>query len=221
MKIEGGIMQFFGKKELRIIELFEDHMVAVENTVNSLIDFLKHLDEPDIDREVYVEKIRKHESDADDKRRKMETEMYLGAFLPNFRGDLLGIAESIDVVANKAESTADLIELQNIDIPKEFIPKLIELAEKSLETYLCVKKAATSIFDDMDLANEYINKTEDLEHESDLLEKALVRTLFRKEEIELAHKIQLEKLIKKLADISDQAENVSDRLQIVIFKRRI
>jgi len=214
-------MQFFGKKELRIIQLFEDHMVAVENTVNSLIEFLRNLKKGDIDREAFVEKIRKNESDADSKRRKMETEMYLGAFLPNFRGDLLGIAESIDVVANKAESTADLIELQNIHIPEEFIPRLIELAEKSLETYLSVKQAASSIFNDMDVANNYINKTEDLEHESDQLEKALVRTLFRKEEIELAHKIQLEKLIKKLADIADQAENVSDRLQIVIFKRRI
>ena len=214
-------MQFFGKKELRIIQLFEDHMVAVENTVNSLIEFLRNLKKGDIDREAFVEKIRKNESDADSKRRKMETEMYLGAFLPNFRGDLLGIAESIDVVANKAESTADLIELQNIHIPEEFIPRLIELAEKSLETYLSVKQAASSIFNDMDVAKNYINKTEDLEHESDQLEKALVRTLFRKEEIELAHKIQLEKLIKKLADIADQAENVSDRLQIVIFKRRI
>ncbi|MDN5359786.1 MAG: uncharacterized protein PWQ84_849 [Thermotogaceae bacterium] len=214
-------MQFFGKKELRIIQLFEDHMVAVENTVKSLIDFLKNIENPDLDRESFVEKIRKNESDADDKRRKMETEMYLGAFLPNFRGDLLGIAESIDVVANKAESTADLIELQNISIPKEFIPKLIELAEKSLETYLSVKKAASSIFNDMDVANDLINRTEDLEHETDILEKNLVRTLFRKDEIELAHKIQLEKLIKKLADIADQAENVSDRLQIVIFKRRV
>jgi len=214
-------MQFFGKKELRIIQLFQDHMVAVENTVKSLIDFLKNLENGDIDRESFVEKIRKNESDADDKRRKMETEMYLGAFLPNFRGDLLGIAESIDVVANKAESTADLIELQNIHIPEEFIPRLIELAEKSLETYLSVKQAASSIFNDMDVANDHINKTEQLEHESDQLEKALVKTLFRKEEIELAHKIQLEKLIKKLADIADQAENVSDRLQIVIFKRRV
>jgi hypothetical protein len=214
-------MQFFGKKELRIIQLFEDHMVAVENTVKSLIDFLKNIENPDLDRESFVEKIRKNESDADDKRRKMETEMYLGAFLPNFRGDLLGIAESIDVVANKAESTADLIELQNISIPKELIPKLIELAEKSLETYLSVKKAASSIFNDMDVANDLINRTEDLEHETDILEKNLVRTLFRKDEIELAHKIQLEKLIKKLADIADQAENVSDRLQIVIFKRRV
>jgi len=214
-------MQFFGKKELRIIQLFQDHMVAVENTVKSLIDFLKNLEDENIDRESFVEKIRKNESDADDKRRKMETEMYLGAFLPNFRGDLLGIAESIDVVANKAESTADLIELQNIHIPEEFIPRLIELAEKSLETYLSVKQAASSIFNDMDVANDHINKTEQLEHESDQLEKALVKTLFRKEEIELAHKIQLEKLIKKLADIADQAENVSDRLQIVIFKRRV
>jgi hypothetical protein len=73
----------------------------------------------------------------------------------------------------------------------------------------------------MDVANDLINRTEDLEHETDILEKNLVRTLFRKDEIELAHKIQLEKLIKKLADIADQAENVSDRLQIVIFKRRV
>ncbi len=214
-------MQFFGKKELRIIQLFEDHMLAVEQTVRALIDFLKILEDKDAEFVSYVEIVREHESDADDKRRKMETEMYLGAFLPNFRGDLLGIAESIDIVANKAESTADLIELQNIQIPPEFIPRLIELAEKSLEAYLAVKEGASNMFDDMDTANHLIEKTDQLEHESDVLEKELIRSLFKKDEIELARKMQLEKLIKKIADIADQAENVSDRLQIVLFKRRI
>ncbi|HOO32288.1 MAG TPA: DUF47 family protein [Thermotogota bacterium] len=214
-------MQFFGKKELRIIQLFEDHMVAVENTVKSFIDLLKELENDPESIIKTVEAVRRNESDADMKRRKMETEMYLGAFLPNFRGDLLGIAESIDVVANKAESTADMIELQNIDIPKAMLPKLITLAEKSLDTYISVKNAASAMFKDMEVANTYIQTTEGLEHESDQVEKELVRELFRNPDIELAHKMQLEKLVKKTADIADQAENVSDRLQIVIFKRRI
>ncbi|HPJ90049.1 MAG TPA: DUF47 family protein [Thermotogota bacterium] len=214
-------MQFFGKKELRIIQLFEDHMVAVENTVKSFIDLLKELENDPESIIKTVEAVRRNESDADMKRRKMETEMYLGAFLPNFRGDLLGIAESIDVVANKAESTADMIELQNIDIPKAMLPKLVTLAEKSLDTYISVKNAASAMFKDMEVANTYIQTTEGLEHESDQVEKELVRELFRNPDIELAHKMQLEKLVKKTADIADQAENVSDRLQIVIFKRRI
>lgn len=214
-------MQFFGKKELRIIQLFEDHMVAVENTVNALINLLKEFEKDPKSIVKTVEAVRQNESDADMKRRKMETEMYLGAFLPNFRGDLLGIAESIDVVANKAESTADLIELQNIEIPDFMLPKLVTLSEKSLDTFLSVKNAAKAIFKDMEVANTYIQTTEGLEHESDLVEKEIIRELFRKEAIELAHKMQLEKLVKKIADIADQAENVSDRLQIVIFKRRI
>ena len=73
----------------------------------------------------------------------------------------------------------------------------------------------------MEVANTYIQTTEGLEHESDMVEKEIIRELFRKDDIELAHKMQLEKLVKKIADIADQAENVSDRLQIVIFKRRI
>jgi predicted phosphate transport protein (TIGR00153 family) len=214
-------MQFFGKKELRIIQLFEDHMVAVENTVNALINLLKEFEKDPKSIVKTVEAVRQNESDADMKRRKMETEMYLGAFLPNFRGDLLGIAESIDVVANKAESTADLIELQNIEIPDFMLPKLVTLSEKSLDTFLSVKNAAKAIFKDMEVANTYIQTTEGLEHESDLVEKEIIRELFRNEAIELAHKMQLEKLVKKIADIADQAENVSDRLQIVIFKRRI
>lgn len=44
-------------------------------------------------------------------------EMYSGAFLPNFRGDLLGLIESVDKVANKAEYVADLIVLQNQKFP--------------------------------------------------------------------------------------------------------
>jgi len=73
----------------------------------------------------------------------------------------------------------------------------------------------------MDIANEEVKKTEKLENEGDSLEKDLVRKLFRDEKLELAHKLQLQKLIKKIADIADQAENVSDRIQIVLFKRRV
>src|SRR6056297_4075684 len=163
-------MQFFGKKEIKIINMFEVHMKAVEGAVETLIEMIREYERDRSSVEEMADKLRKAESEADSKRREMETEMYLGAFLPNFRGDLLGIAESIDIVANKAESTGDLIELQNIHIPEEFIPRLIELAEKSLETYLSVKQAASSIFNDMDVANDHINKTEQLEHESDLLE---------------------------------------------------
>src|SRR6056297_2719506 len=214
-------MQFFGKKEIKIINMFEVHMKAVEGAVETLIEMIREYERDRSSVEEMADKLRKAESEADSKRREMETEMYLGAFLPNFRGDLLGIAESIDIVANKAESTGDLIELENIDIPKEFISDLVVLARKSLETYKAVAEAAKAMFDDLDIANEEIKKTERLENEGDTLEKDLVRKLFRNEKIELAHKLQLQKLVKKIADIADQAENVSDRIQIVLFKRRV
>ena len=99
---------FFGKKEMAIIQLFEEHLEYIGRTLENLEKvFLAILQNDETSIEIYAEEVHKMESAADSKRREMENAMYQGAFLPNFRGDFLGLAESFDKVANEAENVVD------------------------------------------------------------------------------------------------------------------
>lgn len=213
-------MHFFGKKELKIIKLFEEHLEAVETTVKEMLRLIGNVGSERDEIMKMAENVRSAESKADALRREMESEMYLGAFLPNFRGDLLGIVESIDVVANKAEVVADEIDLQKMRIPGELIDDLLKLSDMSLKTFQATAEAARLMFTDLEKSNEYVALAEEKEHEGDQIERTLIRRLFDLE-MDLAEKILLKKLIKKISDIADHSENVSDRIQIVIFKRRV
>jgi len=213
-------MHFFGKKELKIIKLFEEHLAAVEFTVKEMLRLIENADSDQNLIAEMAENVRNAETQADSLRREMESEMYLGAFLPNFRGDLLGIVESIDVVANKAEVVADEIDLQKMKLPEEMIEDFVKLSEVSLSTFQSTAEAAKLMFTDLEKANEYVSQAEEREHEGDMVERNLIRKLFETD-LELAEKILIKKLIKKISDIADHSENVSDRIQIVIFKRRV
>ncbi|GAB6189932.1 TIGR00153 family protein [Marinitoga arctica] len=211
---------FFGKKEKKIIDLFNEHLDAVDNTIETLVKLIKNLDGNLEEIKKLSDEVRNAETVADQIRRQAEEEMYSGAFLPNFRGDLLGTIESIDRIANKAESVADEIELQSLIVPKDIFLDLQELVEKSWFTYKAVKEAAKEMFEDFEKANEMILKTENYEHETDIIERNTIRKIFSLE-ISLAEKIQLKKLVHRIADISDTSEDVSDRIQIIIYKRKV
>ncbi|SHE97372.1 hypothetical protein SAMN02745164_01525 [Marinitoga hydrogenitolerans DSM 16785] len=211
---------FFGKKEKKIIELFNEHLEAVDNTIEKLEDLIINLDKGTEKIKELADEVRNAETEADKIRRQAELEMYSGAFLPNFRGDLLGTVESMDRIANKAESVADEIELQNLKVPDEILSDLEELIKKSQVTYKAVKEAAKEMFEDFEKANEMILKTENYEHETDIIERDIIRKIFSLN-ISLAEKIQLKKLVHRIADISDTSEDVSDRIQIIIYKRKV
>lgn len=209
---------FFGKKEQVVIELFRQHLDAVENTIVKLQELI--FEEKKEKYKELAEEVRKAETTADQIRRKAELEMYSGAFLPNFRGDLLGTIEALDRIANKAESVADEIDLQDLTIPKEIHENLKALISKSLETYKALKEAAKEMFEDFEKASQMIVEIERFEHETDEIERSTIRKIFSLD-IPLAEKIQLKDLVHRIADISDTSEDVSDRIQIILYKRKV
>ena len=177
----------------------------------------------EIDREKQkelAEEVRKLETTTDHIRRKAEHEMYTGAFLPNFRGDLLGTIEALDRIANKAEAVADEIDLQDLEIPEELLENFKGLIEKSLYTYRALKEAAKEMFEDFDKAGKMIDETEKYEHETDEIERETIRKIYSLD-IPLAEKMQLKELVHRIADISDTSEDVSDRIQIILYKRKV
>ncbi len=212
---------FFGKKEMAIIQLFNEHLDFISRTLENLEKVFLASQNDDLSSvEIYSEEVRKMESAADAKRREMENSMYQGAFLPNFRGDFLGLAESFDKVANEAENVVDQIVLQHLVIPSELKTDLLKQVQLAAETFEAAKEAAVNLFQELSVAEEKIKETERLENTEDSHERALVKKIFEMN-LSLAEKRQLRELVLSIGDIANLSEDCSDRMEIIVLKRRV
>ncbi len=212
-------MWFSGKKEQTIISLFFKHIDKVEETLKCVFDLIKkYLEDTDDIESLYL-RTQRLESEADRLRRKTEMEMYSGAFLPNFRGDLLGLIESVDKVANKAEYVADLIVLQKPEVPHELKDLILSQMEYSLKAYESLKSALKFLFEDLERVEEFVLAVEKYEHDEDAVERTALRKLFEMD-IERSVKLEVKELIRSIGDIADRTEDVSDRAETILLKRR-
>ena len=168
-----------------------------------------------------VQKVSLFENQADILRRKTISVMYEGAFLPNLRGELLALIESVDKVMNKVQSVAECIDFQRPKIPEEFREDLLKQNHLVRETYKYLKKAVETLFLNIEETNSYILKVEELEHKEDILEKDMIKKLFSLDYLGLAEKLELRDLFSQIGDIADRAEDASDMVAVIVLKRRV
>lgn len=210
-----------GKKEQEIIKKVLEHLDIMSIELLELRKLIeKYLNHESDEIEQIAEKVRDYEHQADVARREAETMMYSGAFLPNFRGDLLGIIESADKVGNKAEFVADILELERPVIPEILNAQLMKLFDICVETYEALKIAIKDLFEDLERIEEHVLLVEQKEHEADGVERCLIKQIYRMD-ISNGHKFQLKELVRSISDIADRAEDCSDRVEIVSLKRRV
>ncbi len=204
----------FGKKEDEVISSFKEHLQAVQKVVETAF---KILEGQESERESIVKDVRKYETEADSIRRNVETMMYSGAFLAHSRGDMLGLIEAVDKIANKAETVSDVVYLQKLKIPNSLLNKYVEEYECSLNTYKALEKSIETLFSDTEKTKKFVLEVEKLENMGDKIERGLILDLF-KLDLELAQKIQLRELALQIGDIADRSEDASDRIEIIILK---
>jgi predicted phosphate transport protein (TIGR00153 family) len=183
--------------------------------------FVQYLENPD---KILLEKscveIHKAESLADDIRREVEVLMYSKALFPESRGDIMALLESMDRVPNQAESTIHMISNQQISIPKEYHPQIIEMLNLCTRCGQAMVDACAKLFSDFTTATVMIGKIDELESETDHLEGSLIKQIFASD-MDGFQKIMLRDTVKQIAAVTDRAENVGDKIRIIVAKRRV
>jgi predicted phosphate transport protein (TIGR00153 family) len=180
-----------------------------------------YIEDPDRDalHEGY-KRVHQAEGKADDIRREIEVLMYSKALFPESRGDILGLIETMDRVPNQTESVVRMIHNQHIPLPKAFAPAILSMIEASCR---CIKElinAVNSLFDNFMNATVYVGKIDELESEVDHIEEDLIDQIFSSREDGFI-KILLRDMVRRIANITDRAENVGDRIRIIVAKRSI
>lgn len=162
------------------------------------------------------------ESEADELRRDIKHQLYTYMLIPESRGDVLGLVETLDDVVDICEKVIEQFSIETPDVPEILKDDLLEVARLSEKTVDEVVKATRAFFRQISMVSDYVNKVHFYEHEVDDVEEQIKRKIFSTDNIQkFSHKVHLRYFVEKIADVSDVAEQVSDRLSVYAIKRRI
>ena len=166
--------------------------------------------------------ISKLETGADNLRREIKTKLYTYMLIPESRGDVLGLLETLDDVVDICETVIKQLSIERPEIPdfiKEDFSELSEFSKKAVEELV---KGARAFFKEINMVNDYVNKVHFYEHEADDVEEQLKRKVFGTDKIQrFSRKIHMRYFAEKIAAVSDVAEDVAERLAVYAIKRRI
>jgi predicted phosphate transport protein (TIGR00153 family) len=162
--------------------------------------------------------LTKMEHQADGIRKDIEAQLYVQTLIPESRGDVLGILESMDSIINFAKSAMLVLSIEKPKIPEKIKPQISELAEPVVKTIEELVSAVRAYFYDVNSVKNYLHKVKFYEKEADNLAEKIKREIFSMK-IDLSHKNQLRYIITHIDTLADKAEDVSDRLAIAAIKR--
>lgn len=162
------------------------------------------------------------ESRADEYRHDIKFKLYSYMLIPESRGDVLGVIETLDDVVDVCKKVVEQLSIEKPDIPENLRPGFLELSELSAKTILELVKATRAFFTEIKLVENYINKVHFYEHEADKLEESLKRKVFEHRDIAyLSVKMHLRYFVEKIGLPADIAESVAEKLSVYAIKRRL
>ena len=164
--------------------------------------------------------VNRMESEADKLRRDIETKLYAHTLIPESRGDVLGLIETLDHLLNLFEGSLWAFSIERPDIPEEFhtdYETLTELAVQSVESLVLASRA---FFRDIEAVGDHNHKVMLYEKEADKIGTKLKKAIFASD-LDLSRKSHLRNFVEQIDDVPDWAEDVADRLAIYSIKRTV
>ncbi len=226
MRTTSPIAGLFGKSPFRPMQ---EHMKAVAECVAQTVPLFEALHDGDREKLLAAkDEIFKFEQQADDIKNEIRSRLPKGLFMPVDRRDLLDLLNAQDSIADTAQDVAGLLDLRRMEIPKALKGKILPYVQRTLDA---VTKCAEVIneLDELvetgfrgragDRVEEMVDALSAIEGETDDMGMDLVRTLFEHEdEMKPLSVVFWYEQIQHIGDIADYAEDVGDRLRLLIAR---
>lgn len=207
----------------------QSHMRVVLECAREVMPLIENLASGDNAKVSEIkDRIFEREAAADAIKHQLRLHLPKSLFMPVDRRDLLEVLQLQDSIANTAQDIAGLLVERQMTIPAFLHDPLIHLTARCVET--CEQSAR--VIEELDelLATGFrgrqvekvdamLNELNELEDETDELGIALARALFdHEDEISPLSVMMWYRLIEWIGDLADFAENVGDRLRLLIAK---
>lgn len=160
------------------------------------------------------------ESEADTLRRDIEKALYTYTLIPDSRGDVLGLIETLDQIMGLFEGALWAFDIEKPDVPAEFKPGFRKLTNMVVEAVDALVLGARSFFRTPHAVSDYNHKVMLYEKEADKISTRLKKDVFESE-LDLSQKSHLRCFVEHIDNVADWAEDVSDRLAIYAIKRTV
>ena len=198
----------------------------LENILKSSLIFEQGLKEYFDGRQEEFEKrtieIQKLESESDEIRRDIKYKLYKELLIPDARGDVLGLLETMDNVIDTAEMVMIRFSIEKPIVWPELKDDFIELTVASTKCVAELVSAARAFFREITKVADCLVKVHFWEHEADKIEERIMRKAFEGDFIDrLSLKVHMRYFAERISLLADEAEDVADRLDIYTIKRSI
>lgn len=172
--------------------------------------------------------ISRLEADADDSKTRLRDKLPGSLFLPVDRRDLLQLVSQIDAIADCAEDVGVLLTLRPLTVP----PPMADLLRRYLDAVMLTVRTAGEVVAGVQVllssgfggtsAERTRGLIRDLgrqEHEADKLQDQIAKVLFSLEdELKPMAIFMWTKVLNKLGDMANHAENVGDRVRLFLAR---
>jgi len=165
-------------------------------------------------------RIDRLESEADRLSKSVEAQLYSHSLIPDHRGDVLGLLETTDNVIDESKSSLHQFAIERPVVPDPFREGFRRLAGASAEATEALAVAVRTFFRDPAGVKDHLVRIHHWEKDADKLSDSLKRGIFAAD-LDLAHKTQLRYFAHTVEQVSDEAEEVADRLAIYAIKRNL
>jgi len=168
-----------------------------------------------------LEDITHTENQGDSLRRSLEEQLYVQTLIPESRGDVLELLENMDTLLDRFKGAMWRFEIEYPTIPPEMHNDFKELVSCVVDSVEAMVRSARAFFKDITAVADHMHKVSYWEKQSDKVSTRLQRNIFRHNELQLSHKLQLRDFVMHVDQIADQAEDVADKLSIYVIKRSL
>ncbi len=168
-----------------------------------------------------IEEITDTEHQGDTLRRSVEEQLYVKTLIPESRGDVLELLESMDSLLDRFKGVLWQFEIEQPEISTEFNEDFRELVLCVVETVEAIVRSTRAFFVNVFSVSNHIHKVSYWETQSDKISTRLQRNIFTCNELRLSQKLQLRDLVRHVDKIADRAEDVADKLSIYVIKRSL
>ncbi len=207
----------------------QEHMRIVFSCiclVPPLFDALYAKDQQQI--EEISKQINELETEADKVKSTFRLNMPTSLLMPVDRKDLLGLISDQDSIADTAESISQIVTYRDMDVPEEIKTLLDELLEGTMEIISDAKDMIEELDEllevgfggrELDKVRAMIASVRRSEHNIDQILHRVRRALFSVEsKLDPVSVMFWYQILELVGNISDQSENMADRLLLFLSK---
>jgi len=163
--------------------------------------------------------IRETEHKGDFLRRDIEKNLYQKTLIPESRGDVMRLLEDMDALLDRFTGLLWQFDIEHPAISADFHELFSELLRYSVEAVEAMVRSCRAFFKNINEVADHIHKVSFWEKESDKVSTRLQKAIFGQSGLDLSQKMHMRFFAKMLDRIADDAEDVSDRLNIYVIKR--